>query len=257
MWKGTITFGSFALPVKLYSAVQDKKVHFRLLDASTELPVRQHMVDADSGDVVDSAHVRKALQVSARRMVVLEEGELEEAEPADAREIDVGRFVPAGSIAHQWFERPYWLGPDGDASKYFALVRALREEEREGFARWVMRKRSYAGALRVSGDWLMLNTLRFNEQVVEASRLKGPGGREPLAREVEMAHKLIESMEGELDMTQFRDTYREAVHELAQAKAKGKVVKFPRAKSKPASEGSLEALLERSLGGAKRGRKSA
>src|SRR4051794_36992810 len=93
MWKGTVTFGSLTVPVKLYSAVQDKSIHFRLLDAKSKEPVTQHMVDADSGDVVESASVRKALQVSQKRMVVLDDTELDRSEPKDSREIDVSRFV--------------------------------------------------------------------------------------------------------------------------------------------------------------------
>src|SRR5436189_6283218 len=77
IWKGEISFGSLNLPVKLYSAVQDKSIHFRLLDAKTKQPVKQHMVDAESGTVVESERVQRALPVSRTKMVVVEEQELE------------------------------------------------------------------------------------------------------------------------------------------------------------------------------------
>lgn len=257
IWKGEITFGSFTLPVKLYSAAQDKSIHFRLLDARTKQPVRQHMVDADSGRVVESAEVHKALPISRAKMVVLEPDELEKVEPKESRDIDVERFVPDGKITHQWFERPYWLGPDGEdaTKKYFALVEAMKRGEKEGFARWVMRKKEYGGALRVEGDYLALITLRHSKQVIPASALSAPGGREPDKREVEMAHKLVQSMEGKLDMTEFKDTYRERVLELVKAKASGKVIRFPKVRAKPTEDSSLEAVLRRSL--ASTGKKSA
>jgi DNA end-binding protein Ku len=254
IWKGVVSCASFTLPVKLYSAVQDKSIHFRLLDAKTKQPVKQHMVDADSGKVVEDDRVQRALQVSSKRMVVVEDQEVEKTEPRDSRDIDVGRFVAPEKISHEWFERPYWLGPDGDAKKYFALVEALRDENKEGFARWVMRKKDYAGALRVQGDHLMLVTMRRTNEVIAASELNPPGGREPDKREVEMAHKLVESMEGALDMKQFRDTYRDRVLELVKAKAAGKVLRFPRAKAKPTADKSLEAVLRKSLESAGKGR---
>lgn len=260
MWKGKIKVGSFTLPVKLYSAVVDKSIHFRLLDAKTRLPVKQHMVQPDSGKVVDGDHVQKALQVSKRKMVVIEPEELEKVEPKESRDIDVDRFLATDKITHQWFERPYWLGPDGDEAtkKYFALVEAMRGEEKEGFARWVMRKKEYAGALRVEGDHLMLITLRHAAEVIPVSALEAPGGRAPDKREVEMAHKLVASMEGPLDMTQFKDTYRERVLELVEAKAKGRVIRFPKHRAKPTEDKSLEAMLRKSLEGAQhRSRKSA
>jgi DNA end-binding protein Ku len=121
----------------------------------------------------------------------------------------------------------------------------------DGFARWVMRKKAYAGVLRVSGDYLMLITLRSSDEVVDASKLSGPAGRAPTEREIAMARTLIESMEGKLDMAEFKDTYRERVLDLVRAKAEGRVIKFPRAKAKPSADTSLESLLRRSIGGRK------
>lgn len=259
IWKGEITFGSFTLPVKLYSAVQDKSIHFRLLDARTKQPVTQRMVTPDAGKVVETPEVHKALQVSKTKMVIVEEEELEKVQPKESRDIDVDRFVGIDKITHQWFERPYWLGPDGEdaGKKYFALVEALRGQEKEGFARWVMRKKEYSGALRVEGEHLMLITLRPSAEVISASQLKAPGGREPDKREVMMAHKLVESMEGPLDMSEFKDTYRERVLGLVEAKAKGKVIRFPKSRVKPTEDKSLESVLRRSLESAGAGRREA
>src|SRR5215213_1206076 len=190
-------------------------------------------------------------------MVIVEREELEKTEPKESRDIDITRFLAPEKITHHWFERPYCLGPDGDSKKYFALVEALRKHNKEGFARWVMRKKEYAGALRVEGDHLMLITLRHNAEVIPASQLQPPGGREPDKRELEMAHKLVESMEGELDMSQFKDEYRERVLELVEAKAKGKVIRFPRERTKPTKDDSLEAVLRKSLEGSRHRKHSA
>ncbi|HEX8696607.1 MAG TPA: Ku protein [Longimicrobium sp.] len=256
IWKAHVRFGAVDVPVKLYSAVQDRSVHFRLLDAKRKEPVRQHMVDPDTEKVVDPADIRRAYETDEGVLVILDEEELEKAVPPASRDIEVTRFVPPEEITHQWYDRPYWLGPDEEEGRYFALAQALRKRGVEGVARWVMRKKEYVGALRAEGDYLMLITLRHAGEVVPASALSPPTGRELEEREVGMARQLVAAMEDEFDIAAYRDEYRERVLELVEAKAAGKVVKFPRA---PAKKGgaSLADVLEQSVAAADRGRKRA
>lgn len=256
IWKGAISFGSVALPVKLYSAVQDTSIHFRLLDTKTKKPVEQHMIDPETGAVVESAEVRRAVQATKTRFVIVEKDELEEVAPEPSRDIEITRFLAPEKITHQWYERPYWLGPDGDARKYFALVEALKNQGTEGLARWVMRKKEYAGALRVRDDHLMLISLRHAGEVVPASALEAPGGREAGAKELAMARQLIETMYGDFDIAAYRDEYRDRVQDLIEAKAKGRVVRFPRAPRKR-TDRSLEDVLAKSIATANKRRKSA
>lgn len=249
IWKGTIQFGSVELPVKLYSAVEDRAVHFRLLDSKHLEPVKQRMVDPDSGEVVESSDVRRAFKTDDGNLVIIEPEELAELEPKESRDIEVARFVPTRKISHLWYDRPYFLGPDGKEKEYFALATALRNQERSGIARWVMRKKEYAGALSAEGDYLMLMTLRSAAEVIPASQLDAPSGRDLSDREVNMAKQLVMAMEDELDIAAFKDEYRERVEELAHAKAAGKVVKFPKAPRR-SKEKSLDDLLEKSLAAA-------
>lgn len=257
IWKGRIRFGGVDVPVKLYSAVQDRAVHFRLLDAKQKAPVRQQMVEPDSGEVVPSEKVRRAYETEGGELVMLEEEELESLEPEPSRDIEITRFVPPTQITHQWYDRPYYLGPDGDEEAYFAMVEGLRGAGKEGVARWVMRKKEYVGSLRVEVDYLMLITLRHAGEVIPASSLRPPAGRDLEKREVEMAKQLVAAMEeDELDFAAYRDEYRDRVLELVEAKAAGKVVKFPKA-PKRRTEKSLADVLEKSLSAAQKGRKSA
>ncbi len=257
IWQAHVRLGGIDVPVKLYSAVQDRTVHFRLLDAKRKEPVKQHMVDPDSGDVVDSADVRRAFESEEGRMVILDEEELAEVTPEPSREIEITRFVPVGEISHQWYDRPYFLGPDeeGDAA-YFALAQALRKREVEGVAKWVMRNKEYVGALREEDGYLMLITLRHAGEVVPASALSPPTGRELDDREVAMAVQLVGMMEDEFDPAAYHDEYRERVQELVEAKAAGKVVKFPKAVAKT-EETSLADVLAASVAAAGKGRKRA
>lgn len=253
IWKGCIAFGAVEVPVKLYSAVQERGVHFRLLDAKRHEPVRQEMVDPGTGRTVESGEVRRAVPIGEGELVVLDAAELAELEPPESREIRITRFVPPEQISHLWYDRPYWLGPDGDLDAYRALSAALAEAGVEGVARWTMRRKGYVGALRAERGYLALITLRHASEVVAASALPAPSGRELDEREIGMAKQLVAAMEDELDLAGFRDEYRERVLELVEAKAAGKVVKFPEAPRRR-EEADLSDVLERSLAAARGGK---
>jgi DNA end-binding protein Ku len=256
IWKGRIRFGSADVPVKLYSAVKDRAVHFRLLDSRRKEPVKQQMVDPHTGKVVASDEVRRAFQTDDGDLVILTDEDLAELQPPESRDIDVLRFGPTATIAQQWYDRPYYLGPDGDSEGYFALSQALEKDGREGLARWVMRKKEYVGSLRAEGDYLMLITMHSAGEIIAASSLKPPAGRDLSDRELKMAEQLIEAMVDEFDIAAFRDEYRDRVTELVQAKAAGKIVKFPKALPKR-KEKSLADELEASLSAVKKERASA
>lgn len=256
IWKAHLRFGAVDVPVKLYSAVQDRAVHFRLLDAKRHEPVKQHMVDPDTGDVVDFADIRRAYQTDEGQLVILDEEDLEKATPEASRDIQITHFVPPEKISHQWYDRPYFLGPDEEDERYFALAQALEKRGVEGVARWVMRNKEYAGALRAEDGYLMLITLRHAGEVVPASALPAPTGRALDDREVAMARQLIAAMEDEFDIAAFHDEYRERVQELVEAKAAGRVVKFPRAPRRTA-ETDLADVLQASLAASGKERKRA
>ena len=255
IWKGVIRFGTAEVPVKLYAAVRDRSVHFRLLHGRSKAPVKQRMVDPTTGKEVPYEEIWRGFEVEEGVFVMLDEEELAELEPEPSRDIEVTRFLPVGTLDHQWYDRPYHLGPDGSNADYLALVKALEKEGREGIARWTMRKKSYSGALRVEEDHLVLITLRHAEEVIPVSALEAPKGRKPDARELKMARQLVAALEAPFDPTEWRDEYRDRVLELVEAKAEGKVVKFPDAPKRTEAE-DLSASLEASIAAA-RERKSA
>ncbi|HEX6588789.1 MAG TPA: Ku protein [Longimicrobiales bacterium] len=247
IWKAEIGLGKTKVPVKMYSAVSDRTVHFRLLDPETLTPVKQRMVDTDSGREVSTEAVEKGYEVQPGLLVKLEEAELESLEPKPSRDIEIVAFVPDAEIDHRWYDRPYYLGPDGDQDAYFALAEALGKEGREGLARWTMRGKRYVGALRTEGPYLVLITLRHVEEVVDASALPRPTTAAPTKAEAKMAEQLVEMLRGPFQPAKYRDEYRDRVLELIEAKAKGRVVPIRKARKKKATDDSLEDLLEKSL----------
>ena len=129
MWKGELQLGKHPVGVKLYSAVEDRSVHFRMLHAKDKAPVEQHIVRKDTGEDVPKEDMRKAYAVDRGTAVILQPEELEQLVPPESRDIEICRFVPASLLGDQWFERPYFLGPDGDDDDYFALAEAIEVKQ--------------------------------------------------------------------------------------------------------------------------------
>src|SRR5262245_61716322 len=126
IWKGVLKIGPSNLPVKLYAGVEDRDVHFHVLQGQTKTRVRQRMV-RDTGDVVAREDIRKGYEIEPGTFVIVDEEELQQFKPKESRDIEAMRFVPTSKIANHWYERPYYVGPDDDADlTYFALVEALQ-----------------------------------------------------------------------------------------------------------------------------------
>jgi DNA end-binding protein Ku len=246
IWKGNLKLNSTKVPVKLYSAVQDQTVRFHILDDRARLRVKQHMVDRETGEEVSKEEIRKGFEIEPGTFVILDEEELKSLQPEASRDIEVTEFVPTDAIAPEYYDRPYYLGPDGDQTAYFALAEALRNQEKEGVARWVMRNQRYIGALSVQGDYLVLSTLRNAEEVLSARDLPRPAGRAPDKKELNMAKQLVELLQGEFDPRDYKDEYRERVLEFIEQKAKGKAPRLRVVKPKRTAA-SLDKVLSKSI----------
>ncbi len=256
IWKGDLKLDSIKVPVKLYSAVQNQTVRFHILDEKSKTRVKQHMIDADSGEEVPTEEIQKGFEVEPGTFVILTDEELESLEPKASREIAITQFVPPVAITPEFYDRPYYLGPDGDQAAYFALAEALSNKEKEGVARWVMRKQPYVGALRAEGNHLVLFTLRHAEEVLSAKNLPKPGGRAPDKKELSMARQLVELLEGEFKPEDYQDEYRARVMEFIEKKAKGHAPRLRLVKTKRQAA-SLDKVLSKSIEALKKQKRAA
>jgi DNA end-binding protein Ku len=253
IWTGSLTVDDASVPVKLYSAVEDRSVRFHLLDKKTQSRVKQHMVHPDTGEEVPKEQIQKGYEIEPGRFVVVTPEEQASVQPEESREIRVTRFLPRGSIVHQWFERPYFLGPNGDDPAYFALAEALASRERDGVAQWVMRRKQYNGALRAREGYLVLIALRYSDEVVAARDLPVVKGRDLDAREIQMAEQLISVLADEYRPEDFRDDYRDRVMKLIESKAKGQRPKLQKVETKKPATSLLD-MLSASLNSARGGK---
>jgi DNA end-binding protein Ku len=256
IWKGNLKLDSTKVPVKLYSAVSDQAVRFHILDVKSKHRVKQHMVDAESGKEVSTEEIQKGFEVEPGTFVILDEKDLASLEPEASREIEVEQFVPPSEIPPEYYDRPYYLGPDGDSAAYFALAEALKNKEKEAVVRWVMRKQPYVGAIRADDDYLVLYTLRNREEVLSAKDLPRPAGRAPDKKELSMAKQLVELLKGEFDPKDYKDEYRARVTEFVEKKAKGHKPKLHLVKTKRKTT-SLNSVLSKSIAALKKHKKAA
>ena len=256
IWRGELKFDSTKVPVKLYSAVEDQTVRFHILDGKSKTRVKQHMVSPETGKEVSNEEIQKGYEVEPGTFVILDKKELESIQPEPSRGIEITEFVPQVAISHQWYERPYYLGPDGDTNAYFALAEALEKSGREGVARWVMRGKPYVGALRAQDGYLVLFTLRNAEEVLLAEDLPKPAGRAPDKKELDMAKQLVGLLEGEFKPTDYKDEYRDRVMEFIKKKAKGKAPRLKAVKTKRKTA-ALDTVLAKSIQSLKKEKRAA
>ncbi len=222
IWKGDLTLDvpggkAIHVPVKLYSAIEDRDVHFHLLHKTDGVRVKQRMVDPESGEEVAAGRVQHGYPV-AGGMVRLSAHDLAGDEPKASRIISVSSFVPAAAD-RSGLVCPvrYFLGPDGPSGThagYAALVAALEESGRRGIAHWVMRKSRQRGALEARAGRLVLITLHPAEGVVPSSALQRPAGPAVNAGEQKLAEQLISTLDAVFDPKAFPDEHRERVEKL-------------------------------------------
>jgi DNA end-binding protein Ku len=234
MWKGRIALGKQKLDVKMFSAIEDRSVHFHMLHKKDCAPVEQHIIRKDTGADVQREDIRKAFSISEDTAVILQPEDLEALRPADSRDIQILRFVTPQAIDAQWYERPYYLGPEDDAESYFALAQALEDTKLIGISRWVMRKKRYVGALTSIDGYLALTTMRRAEQILKFSGVEPAA---PLANELKLAEQLVSSISADFDLRLWKNEYRQRLLEVIDAKARGTKVSPLRVKqqSPPAS----------------------
>jgi DNA end-binding protein Ku len=254
IFNGTITVGLAVVPIKVHSAVEDRSVHFHQVHAPDEGQIVQRRVCTAQDIEVPYEEIVMGYAVGADEYVVLTKDEIAAAAGAHSHLIEIEQFVPAAEIDPVFYERGYYLSAgDGGEAPYRLLHDALARCDRVGLARWVFHNREYLVAVRVHGELLVLQTMRFADELVAVDSLGLPEpSRAPSDREIEMAGRLVDALQGPFEPSGLTDTYRDRLMGLIEAKARGEAPDLPEAPDEPA-ELDLAAALEASLGrGAKR-----
>ena len=230
LWSGAISFGLVNIPVKLFSAVSPKEVHFHMLHDKDGARIKQKRVCSIDGHEVPYENIVKGYEVSPGRYVTITKEELEALDPKGSRTIEIQDFVELAEIEPLYYESSYHLVPDKGAGKAYALLfEAMRKTQKAGVAHFVMRSKQYLCALRPMGKGLLLSTLLYGDEVVPQTEFDelDETPHSPKGRELEMAEQLVESLSAKFDPDQYKDEYRDKVLAMLQAKAEGEEVVEP------------------------------
>lgn len=225
LWKGAISFGLVHIPVGLYSAEKRNNFDLTMLDRRNMKPVGFKRYNKETGEDVPWDQIVKGYEYEKERYVVLTDEDFRRANVEATQTIDILRFVEGKEITPMYFETPYYLAPDRRGEKGYALLReTLKHTHKVGIANVVVRTRQYVAALIPVGEVIVMNTLRYADEVRAADELDVPPknlkavGVTP--RETDMAVKLVEEMTGDWNPEDYRDTYHEDLLKLIDKRIK-------------------------------------
>lgn len=263
IWKGAISFGLVNIPIALKPASRSQTLDLDLLDKRDMSPVGYQRINKHTGKTVERDDIVKGYQYEKDEYVVLSDEDFRQANVEATQTVDIVSFVEAAAIPPYYFETPYYLEPDKRGERGYALLHeTMRKTGRAALALVVLRNRQHLAALLVVGKALVLNTMRFADEVVPVEDLSLPGGKKHAAsaREVQMATQLVEDMTEDWKPEQYHDTYREDLLARIDAKIKaGKTHLLTPAEEAPvARKGAkvidMMALLKQSIGQRGKGR---
>ena len=259
VWKGAISFGLVHIPVVLYGATAETRPKFNLIDPTSMSPVGNKQVSKTTGEAVQREELVKGIQVEEGQYVVLSKEEIRNALPRTTQTIEIEAFVDASEIPPTFFSKPYYVAPGARGLKPYALLRdVLRKSGKVGVAKVVISTKQHLAALMPQGDGLVLDLLRWADEVRDApsSVLGDTSNVQVSERELKMAEQLVEDMASAWSPDLFHDEFKEKLQELVQAKAaKGDVATLQPlpGEESPAQQSAevidLTDLLRRSLQG--------
>jgi len=244
MWKGSLNFGLVNIPVQLQLATAQKDVRFHQFHDEDGGRIREKRVCEKDGAEVPYEHIVKGYEISKSQFVTVTAEELKSVEPAKEHTISIEGFVTDEEIDPIYYDRTYYVVPDGRSNKaYSLLTEALGKADRVGLGRFVISTKEHLCAVTSDGKAMRLSTLVFGDEVVAAPKVEHHSASD---KELQMAETLINQMKMKFDPAKLHDTHRDRVLELIERKAEGKAVIAPEAPA-PERIADLSAALERSL----------
>jgi len=251
IWTGAIGFGLVNIPVKLFSAVQQSELDLDMLDKKDNANIKFQRVNAKTGKEVAWDNIVKGYKIDDR-YVVLDDSDFEKASPEQSKIIEIAEFVHEKEIDSIYYETPYYLQPEKQGVRAYALLReALLKTGMVGLGTYILRNRESLVIIKPVGDILILNKIRFHDEIRETDELNIPSVKVKPG-EMKMAIHLIEQLTTDFDISRYKDTYTEKLLKLIKAKAKGKKAPASDLKVVHTRSRDLMAQLKESLENSKR-----
>jgi DNA end-binding protein Ku len=224
IWTGAIGFGLVNIPVKLYSATRQSELDLDLLDKKDHAHIKFKRVNEQTGKEVPWNNIVKGYKYNGD-YVILSDDDFQEASPKKTKIIEITDFVDEQEIDSIYFETPYFLEPEKSGSKAYTLLReALAQSGKAGVGNFVLRSKESLCVISPREKVLMLNRIRFAEEIKDAAELSVPATTKPKAAELKMALSLIDQLTKPFNIAKFKDTYTAELLKHIHAKAKGKKI---------------------------------
>jgi len=248
IWTGSIGFGLVNIPIKMYSAIEDSTLDLDMLDKNGHANIKFKRVNEHTGKEVPWANIVKGYMLNDR-YVILDDKDFEKASPEKTDHIEIIQFVDEKEIDSTYFEAPYYLEPQKTGSRAYVLLRdALEKTAKAGVGTFVMRNREHVCIIKTIDDVLVLNRIRFAEEIRKTTDLKIPATKSKPA-EIKMATSLIDQLTKPFDPSKFKDDYSDKLMKVIRAKAKGKTVAYKPMKVVHSDTKDLMEQLKASLSG--------
>jgi DNA end-binding protein Ku len=251
IWKGSISFGLVNIPIALYPATRREELRFRLLRKSDLSPVNYKRVAEKDGKEVPWAQIVKGYEYEKGKYIVLKDEDFQRVDLEATQTVDIQDFVDQEEIAPMFFYKPYYLEPQKGGDKAYALLRdALKDTNKVGVAKVVIKTRQYLAGVKPEDGALVLELMHFADELADPEKLHVPKKMEVGKREMSMAKSLIDTMSSKWNPEKYKDDYREALMEVIEEKveAGGKEIEEkPRKAPKPTKVIDLVSVLQKSL----------
>lgn len=244
IWKGSISFGLVNIPVSLHSAVREDHISFRMLEKDSLSPIGFERVSKKTGNVVPWAKIVKGYEYSKDKYIVITDEDFQKAAVGTSKSFEIEDFVPEDQIDPRFFEKPYYVIPEGGADAVYALLRdAMEDTNMVGIGRLTIRQKQHLAAVKPLGNALEINLMRFSDEIVPESNYDIPKKGKARADALKMAKQLIGTLSKDFKPEKYKDEYRQNLQKIIQSKTKGKEITFDEPEERKAT--GLDDLMDR------------
>lgn len=246
IWNGSISFGLVTIPIKMYSASEDRKLDLDMLDSHDHARIRYKRVNERTGKEVEWKDIVKGYKIG-ENYVILEDEDFEKANMKKSKTIELEAFIDEKDVSEVLYKKPYFLEPQKEGGKAYNLLRdALKKTKKMGLATFVLRQKENLCLIGVYNDILTAHIIRFSDEIRDGGDLNLPDIKVS-KKEVDMALNLIDQYTEKFDFTKYKDSYNDELLKIIHAKAKGKMAKMKKFESKTTPAKDLMAQLKASL----------
>ncbi len=247
IWTGAIGFGLVNIPVKIYSATETSNLDLDMLDKKDHAHIKYQRVNENTGKEVAWGDIVKGYKMDGE-YVVLDDKDFEAVAAEKTKTISISDFVKEDEISSLYYETPYYLEPDKSGTRPYALLlEALKKTKKVGVSTFVMRNKEALAILRPDNNVIVLNKIRFAQEIRDPNQLTLPKNTEVKPAELKMAITLIDQLTGKFDISKYKDNYNDELLKIIEAKAKGKKIKAPEMKVVKGGTKDLMEQLKASL----------